>query len=173
MKALKLFTLLLFFATICSAQTLKIETAEKLFKQNSTQFLDTLKERGFTNLSDSEIIDDKFVSTSNKGEVITKQMLYNSKGLRKVFELRKRIYGGQCKITINMIEPGCKMIESITWNANLRLDASSYVRELERLGYKRTEEAKIEKYINSDGYTITIKILDRANEIRFLMSKIK
>jgi hypothetical protein len=172
MKALNLFTLLLFFAAICSAQTLKIETAEKLFKQNSTQFLDTLKERGFNNLSDSEIIDDKFVSTSNKGEVITKQMLYNSKGLRKVFELRKRIYGGLCKITINMAEPGCKTIETLTWNANLRLDARLYVRELEKLGYKREEGAKIEKYINSEGYTITIKILDRANEIRFLMSKI-
>lgn len=172
MKTLKLLPILLLITLFSQAQTLKIETAEKLFVQNSSQFLLTLKNDGFSSLSDDDVIDEEFITASNSSSTSTKDRLYTNKGLKKVYELRKVHYGGLCKLTINMNEPSCKTVKRLIWNANLSYDTRSYINELEKLDYKR-EEGIAEKYLNKEkGFSIIIKISQRTNELYFLMNKL-
>lgn len=173
MKAVRLLPILLFVAFATQAQTLKIETAEKLFTKTSSQVLSTLKEEGFKNLSDSEVVDEAFLASSNSSSLTTKDRLYTAKGLKKAYELRKVVYGGLCKVSISMLEPSCKTVDKLIWNANLSYDTRFYIGELERLGYKRVEGSSVEKYINIDsGFAIIIKVSQRANVLYFLMNKI-
>ena len=151
------------------AQTLKVEFAEKMLSYSKKRVLDTLAIEGYVSLTDSEIFKEAVLENSNISLPETKQRLYTSNKVRKVYELRKAFSGGICSVTLTMKEPTCNKVSVIRWNANLEWSARRYVTEFESLGYVKNAQGD---YVNYEkGITVIVKINKRYNEFVLIMTK--
>jgi len=172
MKKILLILLFPCIAFSTNAQSLTIKNAEKCFSLTKDSLIIFLEERGFTNQSDEELIQENIEDGEDANSL--KKEFYGKNGNRRIYQLIKRHYGGYAKVFILMQPPLYKKVASINWSANFRFDGMYYRGELNKLNYELIEETdRAFKYHNTRRmFVVSYTIMPRLNEIDFSINKL-